>query len=54
MLLVHRLSCDSKGGGDCLPGPPEGAGVVDMQDLELLDECAKTGNCRKPDGWIAA
>jgi hypothetical protein len=25
-----------------------------MQILELFDELAKTGNCGKSDGWIAA
>ena len=54
MLLVDRLSCYSKGSSDCLPRPPEGAGVVDMQVLELLDELSKTGDRGKADGRVAA
>jgi len=54
MLLVDRLPRDSEGTCDRLPRPPDGAGVVDMQVFELLDQSAQSGNRGEPNGWVSA
>jgi hypothetical protein len=39
--LVDGLFADPEPGGDVLPGPALGAGVVDLEDLQRLEQAAE-------------
>lgn len=54
MLLVDGLPRDAEAVGDRLPRPPQPAGVVDMEFLQLLDEVAECRHGSKPDSGLAA
>lgn len=54
MLAVHGLPGDSETRGDVLPRPAVGAGVVDLQLLELLGERTQRGDGSQPDVWVSA
>lgn len=54
MLLVDGLAGDTEGFGYGLPGPPEAAGVVDVQLFELLHQLTERSDGDEADGWISA
>ena len=49
MLAVHGLLGHAEPLCDLLPGPPEPAGVVDLEDLQSLGELPQSSHCAKAD-----
>jgi hypothetical protein len=54
VLAVDGLLRDAERVRDLLPGPPSGAGVTDVEALELVEQATQRGNSPQPDGRVGA